>query len=94
MNELLALQMKHALIGDVRGKGLMLAIEMVSDRDAKTPVGKPVAQKVQDVTYDNGVIIRISGHNIILSPPLVITKADVKSIASALDVPPNNSGGG
>ena len=85
-SELLTLQNKHALVGDVRCKGLMLAIEMVSDRAAKTPASKATAQKVQDVTYDNGVIIRISGNNIILSPPLVITKADVKTIAAALDV--------
>jgi putrescine---pyruvate transaminase len=83
-----ALQMlkdRHEMVGDVRGIGLMLAIEMVSDRTAKTPCSKATAQKVQDVTYDNGVIIRISGNNIILSPPLVITKNDVKAISTALD---------
>ena len=84
-NELVSLQNKHALVGDVRGQGLMLAIEMVGDKAAKTPVNKMIAQKVHDVTYENGVIIRISGNNIILSPPLVISKSDVKAIAAALD---------
>lgn len=81
-----ALMEKHGLIGDVRGgKGLMTAIEMVSDRDSKKPVDAARATTVQEVTYQSGAMIRVSGPNIILSPPLIVTQADVATILSALD---------
>lgn len=88
-DELLAglhkLQERHELIGDVRGKGLMCALELVSDRKTKAGAAKDVLQRVQDVAYDAGVMVRTSGSNVIISPPLVITTADVERILAALD---------
>jgi putrescine---pyruvate transaminase len=80
-----ALKTKHELIGDVRGKGLMCAVELVSDRAKKSAAAKDIMQKVQDITYANGVMVRTSGSNIILSPPLIITPADVSKILAGLD---------
>lgn len=81
-----ALMEKHDIIGDVRGgKGLMTAIEMVSDRATKKPIEAVRATTVQEVTYKSGAMIRVSGPNIILSPPLIVTEADVATILSALD---------
>lgn len=81
-----ALMEKHGIIGDVRGgKGLMTGIEMVSDRDSKKPVDAARATTVQEVTYQSGAMIRVSGPNIILSPPLIVTQAEVATILSALD---------
>jgi putrescine---pyruvate transaminase len=85
MAALQALKSKHELIGDVRGKGLMCALELVSDRAKKTAAGKDTVQKVFDGAYEKGVMIRTSGNTIILSPPLVITAKDVTRIAEALD---------
>lgn len=82
---LLTLQEKHALVGDARGKGLMCALELVSDRDSKAAASKPVVQKVYDTAYEAGVMVRTSGSNIILSPPLIITTEHVDRILSALD---------
>ncbi|ASY72931.1 omega amino acid--pyruvate aminotransferase [Sinorhizobium fredii USDA 205] len=79
------LQGKHELVGDVRGKGLMCALELVSDREKKTPASKDVLQTVQDVAYEAGVLVRTSGSNVILSPPLVITTQDVGRIVDAID---------
>jgi putrescine aminotransferase len=79
------LKAKHELVGDVRGKGLMAALELVSDRPNKSAAAKDVVQKVYDVAYDEGVMVRTSGSNVIISPPLVITAADVEKIVSALD---------
>jgi len=79
------LKAKHSLVGDVRGKGLMCALEIVSDRDAKTPASKETMSTIANAAYEAGVMIRLSGANIILSPPLVITPADVSKIAAALD---------
>ncbi|MBB4237972.1 aspartate aminotransferase family protein [Rhizobium esperanzae] len=79
------LQDKHEIIGDVRGKGLMCALELVSDRKKKSAASKDVLQKVQDATYDAGVLVRTSGANVIMSPPLVVTARDVQTILTALD---------
>jgi adenosylmethionine-8-amino-7-oxononanoate aminotransferase len=80
-----ALKKKYDLVGDVRGKGLMVALECVSDHGKKSPAAKDTMQKVFEGAYADGVMIRISGNTIILSPPLVITAGDVQKIARALD---------
>jgi adenosylmethionine-8-amino-7-oxononanoate aminotransferase len=80
-----ALKARHDLVGDVRGKGLMCALELVSDRKTKAGAAKNVVQRVQDVAYDAGVMVRTSGANVIVSPPLIVTAADVERIVGALD---------
>ncbi|GAA6194472.1 aminotransferase class III-fold pyridoxal phosphate-dependent enzyme [Phaeobacter sp. NW0010-22] len=81
-----ALKEKYDVVGDVRGgEGLMCALELVSDRDTKAPVGKAVPVTLQKAAYEDGVMVRVSGNNVILSPPLVITADDVTKILSALD---------
>ena len=81
-----ALMAKYDIIGDVRGgHGLMTAIEMVSDRAQKTPIDGPSAARVQEAAYQAGAMVRVSGPNLILSPPLVLTEADATTILSALD---------
>ena len=81
-----ALAEKHDLIGDVRGgHGLMCALELVSDRAAKTPIDKGTIGKIFETTYEAGVMVRVSGPNIIMSPPLVLTADDVQQIVDALD---------
>ena len=83
---LLALADKHEMIGDVRGgHGLMCAIELVSDRATKAPADKATGLTVQEATYANGTMIRVSGPNIILSPPLVITNEEVSTLLASLD---------
>ncbi|MEZ5820351.1 MAG: aminotransferase class III-fold pyridoxal phosphate-dependent enzyme [Bradyrhizobium sp.] len=79
------LKAKHALVGDVRGKGLMAALELVSDRSQKTPASKEVLQRVFETAYARGVMVRTSGNIIILSPPLIIGASDVVRIVGALD---------
>ena len=83
---LLALKEKHPVIGDVRGgHGLMHAVELVSDRATKAAPDKATPGRIQKVAYQAGAMIRVSGPNIILSPPLILTSADVQTILSALD---------
>jgi adenosylmethionine-8-amino-7-oxononanoate aminotransferase len=64
----------------------MCCIELVSDRAKKSYAVKDVLQKVQDGAYKAGVMVRTSGNNIILSPPLIITGDDVSRILAALEV--------
>jgi len=81
-----ALMQKHDIVGDVRGGyGLMTAIELVADRESKTPIDNDRAAIVQEIAYQNGTMIRISGPNIILSPPLILQESEAKQILSALD---------
>jgi len=80
------LQENHELIGDVRGgHGLMTAIELVSDRKTKTPIPFELGQDLQKRIFEHGVMVRQSGHVILLSPPLVITKKDGETILHAIE---------
>ncbi len=57
----------------------------MSDRDTKAAADTATIAKVYETAYEAGVIVRTSGNNIIMSPPLVITADDVRKILSALD---------
>lgn len=79
-----ALKAKYPQIGDVRGgHGLMLAIELAGPNKSAPPKAQP--GQVQAKAYEEGAMVRVSGPNIILSPPLVITEADATTILTALD---------
>jgi adenosylmethionine-8-amino-7-oxononanoate aminotransferase len=67
------------------GHGLMCALELVSDRKSKTPVDKTVIGRIYRKTMEAGVMVRVSGPNIILSPPLILTDKHVDAIVAALD---------
>ncbi|MBB3138934.1 adenosylmethionine-8-amino-7-oxononanoate aminotransferase [Rhizobium pisi] len=79
------LKARYPLVGDVRGKGLMCALELVSNRDDKAPAAKDKVAQVYKGAYEAGVMIRTSGNNIILSPTLIISKQDVSRILEALE---------
>ena len=84
---LLELQKRYEVIGDVRGgHGLMLAVELVADRATKKPADKAVPAKVQEVAYQSGAMLRVSGPNIIISPPLILSEPDATVILDALEV--------
>ena len=83
---MLRLQEKYDVIGDVRGgRGLMTGIEIVSDRASKTPMDTPTMKKIHKATYEAGAMVRLGMHNVLMSPPLVITESEVDKIVSALD---------
>ena len=63
----------------------MTAIELVSDREKKTPLDKKMSGLIQDAVYANGVMVRISGPNMILSPPLIIDEHDTQHILTAIE---------
>ena len=80
------LMAKHSVIGDVRGgHGLMTAIELVADRATKAPLDPAAVARVQKTTYEAGAMVRIGGNNLMMSPPLVITEAEVQRVLDALD---------
>ncbi|HLJ23219.1 MAG TPA: aspartate aminotransferase family protein [Candidatus Acidoferrales bacterium] len=81
------LQRKHPLIGDVRGKGLMLGMELVKDRETKEPAPE-ATNELLERTRQHGLLIGKGGlyANVIrLSPMLNIGKADVDEAVRILD---------
>jgi 4-aminobutyrate aminotransferase len=81
------LQAKHALIGEVRGMGLMQALELVKDRNTKEPAPEATVQ-VMERARDNGLLIGkggLFGNVLRLSPMLNISKADVDEGVRLLD---------
>jgi 4-aminobutyrate aminotransferase len=85
MNGLRELQQKHALIGDVRGKGLMIGVELVRDRTTKARASEERNALVQAM-FRRGVLILGAGKNAIrFAPPLVLTKEQASSILRVFD---------
>ncbi|KAG6596317.1 Alanine--glyoxylate aminotransferase 2-like 3, mitochondrial, partial [Cucurbita argyrosperma subsp. sororia] len=86
-NSLTALQHKYQLIGNVRGKGLMLGVELVTDRELKTPA-KLETLHIMDQMKDLGVLIGKGGcrGNVFrITPPLCFTKEDADFLVGAMD---------
>ena len=82
-----SLKEKYPVIGDVRGMGLMQAIECVVDRNTKEPHPKAVI-KVFEETRKRGVLIGkggLFGNVIRLGPPLIASKSDIDELVTALD---------
>jgi 4-aminobutyrate aminotransferase len=82
---LVALQDKHAIIGDVRGRGLMLGLELVRDRTTKE---RAVEERDAVVTaaFNRGLLLLGAGRNAIrLSPPLVLTREQADTAVRILD---------
>jgi hypothetical protein len=62
----------------------MVCLELVADRESKTPINKGAMDIALAAAYEAGVMIRVSGNNIILSPSLVITADHVATIVAAV----------
>ena len=82
------LEAKQSIIGDVRGKGLMLGVELVKDRATKEPAKEETLQ-VFEQAKDLGLLIGKGGYhgNVLrIKPPLCFTTADVDFLIEVLDV--------
>jgi alanine-glyoxylate transaminase / (R)-3-amino-2-methylpropionate-pyruvate transaminase len=81
------LKEKHKIVGDVRGRGLMLGIEMVKDRATKAPATAECAQVVE-TAKDLGLLLGkggLWGNTIRFAPPMCITQADADYVLALLD---------
>lgn len=80
------LMKKHKLIGDIRGKGLMIGLELVKDKE-KAPASEEAAQVIE-ICRENAVLIGIGGvyGNVIrIQPPLVIDENQLEKALGVLD---------
>ncbi|MEZ5911182.1 MAG: aminotransferase class III-fold pyridoxal phosphate-dependent enzyme [Paracoccaceae bacterium] len=92
LDQLAVLQDKHAVIGDVRGKGLFLGAELVADRDTREAVAEKRVQAVVADCMAQGVIIGATNRSLpglnntlCFSPALIATKDDIDEIVTAVD---------
>jgi diaminobutyrate-2-oxoglutarate transaminase len=89
MQRLLAMQKEHACIGQVRGRGLMVGVEIVDDRQAPDrlgtcPADPALARSLQQHCLRLGVILELGGrHGAVVRflPPLIITPAEIDQVA-------------
>lgn len=85
LEQLCSLKAKHAIIGDVRGLGLMLAIDLVTDRETKTPAVAARNAVIQRC-FERGLLLLGCGDSAIrFSPPLVIDENDTTTAVAILD---------
>src|SRR5882724_109317 len=81
------LKAKHQIIGDVRGKGLMLGIELVKDRATKEPAKAECAQ-ILESCREMGLLVgkgSLHGNTIRFAPPMCITQADADFMLDVFD---------
>jgi len=92
-SELIGLMNRYPFIGDVRGKGLLLAFELVSDRETMAPLPKHLNafEALVNLAYDRGLIIYsrrtrggIEGDHFLICPPLIVTPDQISEIMEKL----------
>lgn len=86
---------QHPYIGDIRGRGLFLALEIVKDRESKTPFDPALklAAKFKRQAFENGLICYpmsgtrdgANGDHILLAPPFIINDAEMAELVDKLD---------
>jgi len=87
MAELQALMARHHLIGDVRGSGLFIGVELVRDRATLEPAAAEASHLINRLR-SRGILLSTDGplHNVLkIKPPMVITDADIDMVVRALD---------
>ena len=86
MQHKLAELSKYSKVGNVRGKGLMAAIELVADTNTREPLAPthPYSLAVIGTSRQQGALVRASGNLMILSPPLIFTTAHVDQMMGIL----------
>jgi adenosylmethionine-8-amino-7-oxononanoate aminotransferase len=88
-----ALKAKSAILGDVRGKGLLMAIEIVADRETKAilPAERQAVYRILELGIERGLLLYTRrtangkyGEWLMVSPPLIVTEAEVEEIAALI----------
>lgn len=87
MQEKLGALADHPLVGEKRGIGLIAALELVTDKQAKTALEKPGAlgAKVGAAVFEAGVISRNMGDALAFCPPMIITKPQIDDLVGRLE---------
>ncbi len=79
MDALEEIKSRHPSIGDVRGKGLMIGVEFIKDRETKEP-DHDLTERVVELGYERGLLMLSCGKSVIrIAPPLAITKSEMEA---------------
>jgi PLP-dependent transaminase len=70
------------VVGEVRGDGMMLALELVADKESREPLA--IEHVPQDEIRRQGVIVRNCAHSLVLSPPLILTHEEADEIVGVI----------
>ncbi len=85
LDRLREMKARYPLIGDVRGRGLLMGVELVSDRDSKAPA-EDAAEAIYYLALDRGLSFKISMGNVFtLTPPLVTSVDEMDRALAILD---------
>ena len=86
--QLVTLMADHPIVGDVRGIGLLLGFELVSNRKTKAnwDVDLKVSDRLNEKFRDHGLILRSYSGIVNIGPPLCITRNEVDEIMHAIDL--------
>jgi 4-aminobutyrate aminotransferase-like enzyme len=85
LDALKRLQEKYWFIGDVRGRGLMIGVELVADRKTKVPLDKTITRALFHAALERGLVTMSYSHVIRINPPLVITEDEALQGIDILD---------
>ena len=80
----LAAMAERPYVGDARGVGLIGAVEIVTDRVARTMADSALMARIEGATRARGLIVRLVGNRIALSPPQIITAPQVQEMFERL----------
>jgi adenosylmethionine-8-amino-7-oxononanoate aminotransferase len=84
----------HSMVGEVRGRGLLLAVELVGERETRAPypVECNASQLLADVAYEKGLIVYprrsingLAGDHVLIAPPLIITEEEIQTLLERLE---------
>ncbi|MGH7788018.1 MAG: aspartate aminotransferase family protein [Candidatus Binatia bacterium] len=85
LNGLRALQEKYEFIGDVRGKGLLIGMDLVTDRASKTPLPPKVTERIFLAALRRGLLLMGYFSRVRINPPLVLTETEARDGVAILD---------
>jgi adenosylmethionine-8-amino-7-oxononanoate aminotransferase len=76
---------RHGIVGDIRGKGLLLGIEWVADAQTRRRLDPPMGLQIGRRALENGLLTRFDPHWLAVGPPLVVESMHIDQIVETLD---------
>ena len=90
LSALRGLAQRHPCVGDVRGQGLLICLELVRDRSTKAPlvppnIDSPLPMRIRRRAWDEGLHLLARGSLLLLSPPLIVEEEHIREAIEKLD---------
>jgi 4-aminobutyrate aminotransferase/(S)-3-amino-2-methylpropionate transaminase len=85
LSELRRLQERYEFIGDVRGAGLLIGLDLVKDRASKEPLASAVTEEIFRSAFTRGLLLMGYFPRVRINPPLILTESEARDGAAILD---------